>query len=76
MTHKGLGEPDYGFYHHACKVISLPPNPAFEVILFPLRYEPKNFIVERKWLESQVEKLLKKLNIPEKRQHINLDVFL
>lgn len=76
MTHKGLGEPDYGFYHHACKVISLPPNPAFEVILFPLRYEPKNFIVERKWLESQVEKLLKKLNVPEKRQQFNLDVFL
>lgn len=77
MTYKKLGEPDYNFYHYACKVISLPPNPPFEVVLFPLTYEPKDgFIPERKWLESQRDKILKKLKVEEKKKQINLDIFL
>jgi len=77
MIYKGLGEPDYGFYHYACKVICLPPNPPFEVILFPLRYEPKGgFMVDRKWLESQISKILIKLNIEDKRKQIDLTTFL
>lgn len=76
MTFKDLGEPDYGFYHLVAKVRSLPPNPAFEVIMFPLKHEPENFIIDRRWLESQVDKLLKKVDVKEKKRQINLDLFL
>lgn len=77
MEYEDLGEPDYGFYHHVAKVETFPPNQPFEVIMFPLNYEPQNgYRVQRKWIDSQIQKILKKLNVPEKKKQINLDAFL
>ncbi|MCE7698284.1 MAG: ribonuclease H-like domain-containing protein [Methanobacterium paludis] len=77
MKRKHLGEPEYGFYHGACEVIAIPPNPGLEVILFPLNHEPTGgFIISRKWLKSQIEKIMNKLDLEEKSKQISLSAFL
>lgn len=77
MLHNDLGKPEFGFYHYVCKVTSINTDQPFEIIMFPLRHEPKGgFMVNRKWLEGQVEKILKKLDIEEKSKQISLSCFM
>lgn len=75
MLENGLGEPDWGFYHYACKVYQIinKVKGKRRVILYPMTHEPcadfsldNGYVIDRKWINVQVERILKKLALPEK----------
>ncbi len=76
----GFGEPEYGLYYNVAKGVNIPEISNiygdFETIMFPNKYEPKGFIVDRRWLEGQVKKIVHKLNLPEKHIQRSLDIFM
>lgn len=77
MLNNGLGEPDYGFYHNVCKVVSLPPQPPYQIIMFPLSHEPKGgYMVDRRWISGQCGKIVNKLRLKDKKKQMNLDCFM
>ena len=66
---------EYNFYHYACIVNGVRNSDG--VLVYPIGHEPnhKLYKVNRKWLEGNLYKLIKKLDLQDRNLQMSLDKF-